>query len=271
MPTKTKTLIREPVPVLDTSSGEPNLDWIDGSYKATVTKMGNGWVAVHKLEGAPGVLKSLDAGDAAYAVEIRCPRTQFTTLVTDASREMHFSYPEHETYKDVFMIPGVVAVKDCSLDLTGTSKIWRKGNAKKMHVSCGQWLVRGPGVKEDVAKSMLAIKVSDHLSPGEMSAGLNTDADGNVQVMINISQDQRERSMDAAFVCQAWQTAMALLPSRSVFKLDDDGMSDNDYVMELIHKLETVGITTLWDEPDHWDPIKAATSILAMPALERKE
>lgn len=250
-------------PLLDASGDEHSLDWPEAEYSATVAGSAGHWRVRHRLSGAPGVTDLVEAGDAMYAAEVRCPRTLFSELAYSRDPVTDLRYPEAMVRAPVFVVPGVIAVADCRLSTNDTAVIWRDADSE-VPVRRGAWLVRGRAVKEDLACSLLVFETVDELADHEMGIRPYEDQDGNTRLKISIPPIQEPRLSEEAFVAQAWQAALAYLPYCNEFSLEQDAASSNAFVGELEVKLSGM---PLWgeDERPSWDPLRAATRLLGMP------
>ena len=250
------------VPVLDDAGDEMSLDWLDALYSATVTGAGGNWRVQHRLEGAAGVADLITSGAASFAAEARCPRTLFSQMELSQSPDMEIEFDESMTREPVFVVPGIIAVRDCDLATSDAAVIWRRCGTS-VPVAKGTWLARGRARSEDLACSLLVIDEADWLDDHEMSIEAYPDQDGNTRLRILIPTSQRPRLSEKAFIAQAWQAAMAYLPSCEAFDLDSDNSADNHLAAELEAKLSGLA---LWNDRAAWDPLRAATRLLGMPA-----
>ena len=250
-------------PLLDASGDEPSLDWPDAEYSATVAGSSGHWRVRHHLVGAPAITDLVEAGTAMYAAEVRCPRTLFSELACSRDPITDLQYPEAMVWAPVFVVPGVVAVADCSLSTQDAAVIWRVTDSE-VSVRQGAWLVRGRAVREDLASSLLVFETVEELDDHEMSIRPFSDQDGNTRLKILIPPVQEPRLSEEAFVAQAWQAALAYLPSCDEFSLDPEDSTSNAFVGELEVKLSGM---PLWGDDDlpNWDPLRAATRLLGMP------
>ena len=251
------------VPLLDVSGAEPSLDWPDAEYTVEVIGAGGRWRIQHHLVGAPGITDLIQAGSAMYAAEVRCPRTLFSGLECSREPTTELQFSEPMVRAPVFVVPGVIAIADCSLSTTHAAALWRHAEST-VPVRRGAWLARGRAVKEDVASSLLDFEIVEELDDHQMSIRPYPDQDGNTRLRICIPPAQEPRLRNEAFVAQAWQAALAYLPSCAEFSLDPDAEHDNFFVAELEAKLSGMA---LWGDDDraHWDPLRAATMLLGMP------
>ena len=250
-------------PVLDATGDEPSLDWPNAEYSVSVAGAGGQWRIQHHISGAAGITTLIEAGLAMFAAEARCPRTLFSELALSQQSTMELNFDESMTRQPVFVVPGVVAVDDCDLSTAEAAVIWRR-TGSTVPVKRGMWLVRGRAVKEDLASSLLLIEIVGGLKDHEMSIGPYEDQDGNTRLRIRIPAVQEQRLGQEAFIAQAWQTALAYLPSCEAFDLESDAETSNFFAVELEAKLSGM---PLWNKEDRagWDPVLAATRLRGMP------
>ena len=248
-------------PVLDATGDEPSLDWPDAEYAVSVAGAGGHWQVQHRISGAAGIAELIQAGSAMFAAEARCPRTLFSDLALSQHPTMELRFDESMTREPVFVVPGIVAVADCDLSTAGAAVIWRR-TGSTVPIRRGMWLVRGRAVKEDLASSLLLFKIDDGLEDHEMSIGPYEDQDGNTRLLLRIPNVQQPRLGQEAFIAQAWQTALAYLPSCEAFNLESDDDTSNFFSVELEAKLAGMA---LWYDGAQWDPVRAATRLRGMP------
>ena len=248
-------------PVLDATGNEPSLDWPDGEYSVSVAGARGQWQVQHNISGAVGITDLIEAGHAMFAAEARCPRTLFSHLALSRSPTMELRFDESMTREPVFVVPGVMAIVDCDLSTTEAAVIWRRAGST-VPVKKGMWLARGRAVKEDLASSLLLVEIVDWLEDHEMSITSYGDQDGNTRLRLRIPATQQPRLSQEAFIAQAWQTALAYLPSCAAFDLDSEAGSSNFFAAELEAKLSGMA---LWNDRGQWDPVRAATRLRGMP------
>ena len=247
-------------PILDLRTGEPNLDWPSATYVAEASGGGGSWRIQHRLDGAEAIHDLINAGAAAWAAEVRCPRTLYSHLAQSSSDLTRVEFDDLQTREPVFVVPGVIALEDCNLSTVGTAAIWQRAGTH-VPVDRGTWLVRGRAQKADVTSSLLLFVADGTLDDHELRIRPYTDQDGNTRLRIRMPSKQLPRTREEAFIAQAWQAAMAYLPSCDAFRIEEDGEPGGVYGRELATKL---GHIPLWNDRD-WDPLMAATALLGMP------
>lgn len=248
-------------PVLNATGNEPSLDWPGGEYSVTVAGARGRWQVQHQVSGAAGITDLIEGGHAKFAAEARCPRTLFSHLALSQSPTMELHFDEAMTREPVFVVPGIVAITDCDLSTSEAAVIWRRAGSS-VPVKKGMWLARGRAVKEDLASSLLLVEIVDWLEDHEMSIAPYEDQDGNTRLQLRIPAAQQPRLSQGAFIAQAWQTALAYLPSCDAFDLDSEAGTNNFFAAELEAKLAGM---PLWNEGAKWDPVLAATRLRGMP------
>ena len=254
------TSLLSTAPILDLRSGDPNLDWPTAVYEAEASGGGGHWRIEHRLDGAKAVCDLIDAGNAAWAAEVRCPRTLYSHLSYSYTNVTKVQFDDWQTHEPVFVVPGIIALNDCYLSTVEAATIWQRAGSS-VRVRRGTWLVRGRAQKADVMSSLLLFIEDDALDDHELRIGPYTDQDGNTRIRISMSSKQLPHTRDEAFVAQAWQAAMAYLPKCDAFLIGEAGEPEGVFGQELIAKLQNL---PLWNDPD-WDPLRAATSLLGMP------
>ena len=254
------TSLLSTAPILDLRSGQSNLDWPTAIYEAEASGGSGNWRIEHRLEGARAIYDLIEAGNAAWAAEVRCPRTLYSHLSWSSTNVTTVQFDDSKTREPVFVVPGIIALDDCYLSTVETATIWQRAGSS-VPVRRGTWLVRGRAQKADVMSSLLLFIEDDALDDHELRIGPYTDQDGNTRLRISMSSKQLPHTRDEAFVAQAWQAAMAYLPKCDAFLIGETGEPESVYGQELVAKL---GNLPLWNDPA-WDPLRAATSLLRMP------
>ena len=94
----------EPLPVLHHDGSR--LDWLTAQYKATVALKQQVSTVVHELTDGPDIEALLKDGSAAYATEVRCPRTMLSRIEHSASHNQVIEFKDTERNDDLFLIPG---------------------------------------------------------------------------------------------------------------------------------------------------------------------
>ena len=258
------------IPVHDEASDSRSLtsDWPGCVYKAEVVAIPGelAWIIRHELTGAPGVELMLSSGDAEYAVEARCAETLHSSTETSTS-------PVTRINSDLSLIgggklilyPGIVTVRDSSLNPTGT--IWEDA---PITVGRGRWLIQGPPFGIDQGGfSPLRFRPDPDITP-----------EGAVKIeTVQIHQDTLFRvrarpdridslSRDLPALMGCWATALAMLPKVDAYEITDrpDGtltVKNSAVGRSLLQRLQSEEIT-LWNEKD-WDPMRAASVFLPLP------
>ena len=129
----------EPLPVLLEDGSR--WDWLTATYTATVGLNQQASAIIHELGNAPEVETLLHNGDAAYATEIRCPRTMLSRIEHATDQRQLIEWQEAERNDDLFLIPGIVAVRETTLSAAGLHPLVRAGRSS-VDIPAGWWLAR---------------------------------------------------------------------------------------------------------------------------------
>ena len=161
------------IPVLDARADTASCDYPLGSYACALTKLRSGSAirATHRLDNVPALSALVEAGSACFAVEIRSTTT-FTS-------QLHRAAPG-ETCHDLTLdtdvlardggqaLPGLVAIRDCSLSLANCTETWRQLR-DKIPVKAGQWLARAQHSDlQSPQQSLITFVADEAMQPGAL-------------------------------------------------------------------------------------------------------
>ena len=253
-----------PVPVLDMRSGVANLDWPAASYAATVDVDGDDyWTVRHTLTGARQLEDLIAAGTAAWAVEVRCPRTLYSELFHAQSPRMEVAPRPGATQHPLWILPGIIATGNCTLGGGELNTIWHGGD---IAVAAGTWLAHGLPVSRTAATSLLRFSGDENMSPGRMRISEDRDDNGHLRLLLEMHPAQIARiNTDPWLVAMSWSAAVAHIATLPAFAIPPgEGTEPSErYGQLLVRQLRAEGIP-LWDDPD-WCPLTAATALVALP------
>ena len=264
-----------PVPVLDVRTGTGNLDWPDAAYRVDTDPDGaGGWRVRHHLTGAAALRGLVASGDAAWAVEVRCPRTLYSELTYAPGERVTMTVPKRPemNHGPVWFLPGIVARNDCVLATDELSDIWQ---GPPITAPAGTWLARGQPITKSAASSLLRFAAADDLAVGRMRIRNERDDAGHARLLIELHERQLHRSeQDAVFLAMAWAAALAHLPNIEGFEIpaegDDTLAEPTEYYGQLlVRRLRSEGVA-LWDEAA-WCPLSAATALVRLPEPEQPD
>lgn len=250
------------LPVL--TEDDSRLDWPDAAYRPEVRIGGGAARIAHRLEGAPTLERLIAAGDARWAAELRCPRTLLARVATSDAAEHEAAWGADEAHGEVFVIPGVVAVRPLRLDdgAPELGEIWR---GARLDVPAGWWLARGVTRRDSTLReALLSFEADADLPPGAMRVETRWN-EGRPRFVVRLARDlraavERDRSMQMAGLIGV----CARFPA--VFASEDE--DEHAIVREIRDRLEAAGVPA-WDDLALWDPARAATAIERFVVEER--
>ena len=240
------------IPVLHQDGSR--LDWKSAEYRVDVEASAVGAVVSHELHQAPELLASIENGDAAYAVEIRCPRTLLARTHESQESRQEVAWLEGDVDGQIYLFPGVLALEEISLPTTGLIDLWEEGHVR---VPAGSWLARGTAcAAKNLAASLLEFRKDDELGEGRMKVEEDTSGE-DPRFLVRLAPDVYERARgDRDIQVAGLIAAFAMLPSSSSFGEN----SESPVARMLRDRLEQEDVPT-WDDGDSWDPALAATAI----------
>ncbi len=240
------------------------LDWPDAAYRPEV-RLRDGLARVeHRIERAPALERLLAEGAARWAIELRCPKTLLARINTSAEPRMEVRWEPHEVDGQVYLIPGLLAMRDVRLETDGLNDLW-SGRAP-LDMPGGWWLARGqPYPVKTLGETILSFREDRALPEGGMRVA-SDQGSGQIRFTVFLAPDvfpsvERDRSMQVAGLIGV----CALFPT--VF--GDDAEEHRALAEEIRGRLVEAGVRA-WDD-DGYDPARAATAIeplFPLPELE---
>lgn len=268
-PTTDEPLL-ESIPIVDDTSDthDRSLDWPTAQYQAhAVPTAGDlAWTVHHRLSGAPGIETLLQDGVAQWSVEARCAETLHTVIQTSTMPATTISLaPRDVGTGTVHLWPGVVTVSECSLDPTGTP--W---GSEPITLQRGRYLVRGAPMRVEHQGSDPMLFIADpHMEP-ETAVSIRVEEIGqDSRFVVRARPDRIDRlKYDEPALMSCWATALALLPTHSVFKIEENDAGEVTVPGSLIGDLILRRLQAdrpdidLWDNETAWDPMRAASAFV---------
>ena len=259
------TLARLPVLTEDGA----RLDWPQAHYEVKVNLKGKQAVVQHKISGASELGRLLDDSAAEYVTELRCPRTLLSRQIRSFSPEQQLTWHDEHISGDVFLVPGIVAMRDVELPGSAlNSFVWPEWSV--VAVPTGWWLARGEvrSVKPLVA-SLVRFRRDDgsRLAKGQMS--VEEDRDGaKPYFRVNLAADLYDkRRQDRDVQIAGLIAAFGLLPRSSWSEGGEN--ADSSVASQLRDKLDNKGVPD-WDDED-FDPALAATTLEAFSEQPKQD
>ena len=240
------------LPVL--TEDDTRMDWKHARYRTTVRVKAGGAEVTNKLLEAPELEELVDQGRAAWAVEVRCPKTLYAHTYQHATSMFELSWRPSDVDGQLFLRPGLIATCELSLSAAGLiENIWEP----PILVPTGWWLAQGRTFKsQGLAESLLKFRRDRNLKDGTMSVVLDMGS-GNLQFMVGLAPDLYDhRRTDRNVQIAGLIAAFSQLPQS--FTSEE---SDNAVLDAVKQRLEDAEVPT-WEE-DNYDPALAATTIEA--------
>lgn len=255
------------VPVLLEDSSR--LDWIQARYSVEIGARREPAVVKHRLEDCPELEGVLSDSLAQWVTELRCPRTLLSRQVLSREPEQVIRLDGDDIVEDVFLVPGLVAVRDLELDPSGLNRfVWPSD--ERVHVPAGWWLARGdPRSTRPLTASLVRFRRDSdgRLGPGQMS--VEEDSDGGLPFFrVFLSQDLFDRRRDDRDVQIAGLVGACGKLPRSTMR-DEGGNETSAIALQLLSRFEEAGIPD-WNDDD-FDPARAATVLEAFSELPVEE
>lgn len=251
------------LPVL-TEDGS-RLDWPDAAYRPEV-RLRDGLARIeHRIERAPALERLLAEGAARWAIELRCPKTLLARIRTSAAPRMEVRWEPHEVDGQVYLIPGLLAMRDVRLETDGLNALWSGRDA--LDVPEGWWLARGqPYPVKTLGETILSFREDRTLPDGAMKVA-SDQSSGQLGFIVSLAPDvfpsvERDRSMQVAGLIGV----CALFPT--VFG-DDADEQHRALADEIRGRLEAANVPA-WDD-GAYDPARAATAIEPLFPLHELE
>ena len=230
------------------------LDWVGATYKPLV-RVGNCRTAVsHSIKDAPTLDRLLMDGRAAWAVEVRCPKTLMALTETSSDSNQRLEWDKDDVDGNAYIIPGLMAIHDIDLAGAELHPIWRQ---EPLRVPAGWWLARGNTRRVNtLARSLLRFRKEPGLGAGRMEITpiLGT---GDPHFVVKLATDIYDDIRDSRTLQVA---ALIGVCGRFPSEFKEGGPhADLAIVEEIRFRLNDAGVR-LWDE-ENYDPALAATAI----------
>lgn len=240
------------------------MDWPDAAYLPDV-RISSGLARVtHRLEGAP-VLEELAAqGKAAWAAELRCPKTLLARVVTSDGPETRVEWTDAEVDGRAYVQPGLLAAGPLRIPAGALGELW---GGDPLDVPAGWWLARGDVRRtEELSRSLLEFKLGEDLECGRMSV-MPDSSSGELRFVARLAGDiyraaqAGDRSLHVAALIGACGHFRHLFGAEGAAPEgaapDDEG--DEGLAAQIREMLAARGAPD-WDS-DQFDPAAAATAL----------
>lgn len=245
------------IPVLHQDGSR--LDWKSARYCVDVEANDAGAVVVHELNEAPELVAMIEARNAAYAVEIRCPRTLLARTWVSRKPRQKLNWCDTQVDGQIYLFPGVLALKETALPTSGLIELWDDGGVDgRIHVPSGAWLARGEAfAARNLAASLIEFRKDNTLHEGRMRVDEDMGGD-DARFLVYLAPEVYERALqgDRDVQVAGLIAAFAKLPASPRFEEN----SDSPVARMLRSRLEEAEVPA-WDDGNEWDPAWAATTI----------
>lgn len=190
-------------PLLDEAGSR--MDWLNVAYRTAIS-IGVGSAEVsNSLDGAVSLSDLVNGGQAAWAVELRCPRTLMGRVYTSKTPTFTVSWDTSSVAARVFLRPGLVVTEDVVLPPNELHPgIW----PEPVLIPAGTWLAQGRMyASESLSSSLLRWTRDTSLSDGRMRVEPDTSS-GEIVFYVRLSDDlynrlQQSRDLQVAALIAA--------------------------------------------------------------------
>ncbi len=224
-------------------------DWQDAVYDCDITIDRGVAFIEHKLKNAAGLEQLVQDGKAKWSLEVRCPRTLFSTAHMSREPTIMLRWDPSDVYEEITIFPGMIAVQELELPRQELTKVWQEANT--VLVPAGWQLVRGITYSSQAdSSSLLTFQKDETLDEGQMMIQENTSS-GSLKFIVQLAPDIYENiSKNRTLQVAALIGALGRLHNQPYEE-------PNEAYLGLKYIFEQHGFTP-WDESD-FDPAYTAT------------
>ena len=229
-------------------------DWCRAEYEPDIRVAPTHATVEHRLRAASTLQRLVDDGKAKWATELRCPKTLYCRVEEASGANQVVKWARDDVDGDMFVIPGLVAATALVLQpgRDELSPIWLDTS---FEVDKGWWLARGVARRtRTLGQSLLVFNEEEELPAGQMQIRRDQSAEElrfHVSIAKDIWPERTNRHVQIAALIGAFGQM------RGAFNDPDD---EPAVAQEIRRRLEGAGIPA-WDDPDGYDPARAATVI----------
>ena len=229
-------------------------DWREAKYSPKVLAGAGHAKVQHRLEGAAALRRLIDKEVAAWAIELRCPKTLMARVETSPVDHQVVHWSPDDVDDAVYIVPGAIALKELSLDDSALTSLW--ADAGNLRVPAGWWLVKGDARRaKTLTESLLKFQRDKKLAKGCMEVAPDHGS-GRLRFKVKMASSLFER----ARLSRDLQVA-ALVGVCSWFPrvFAGDPIDEEPLAQELRERLQRAKPdVVLWDD-DNYDPALVAT------------
>lgn len=239
------------------------LDWLGATYATEVTVAGVDRALVrHQLSGASVLRQLIKDGKAAWAVELRCPKTLMARTVTSAEDLTTVKWKTGEVDGEIFLVPGLVALEETTLSSSELTSIWQDG--AELHVPRGWWMAKGEAFRTDsLMRSLLSFERAK-LDAGQMEVAPDRSS-GTLHFTIRMAPDvfdavPTDRTLQVAALVGVCGWFPRVFKPMEGNDGDEDWADEQPIAQQLRARIEEVDPDiALWEDPTNYDPALVAT------------
>lgn len=242
-------------------------DWSSASYAPDVSVGINHATVQHQMDEAPALRRLIEDGLAAWAVELRCPKTLMARVETSSADRQDVRWSPDEVDDTVFLVPGLIALTRLSLDGSGLTSLW--ADAEDLSVPAGWWLAKGDARRSKTLTESLVtfLRGDKNMDKGTMEVSPDHSG-GRLRFAVTMApnvfkQAKSDRTLQVAAlvgVCGWFPREFRGAPESPDSTSDaDDARDENPLARELRDRLrQKRPNVVLWDD-DSYDPALVAT------------
>lgn len=255
-------------------------DWSEASYAPEVSVGRNSATVRHRLTGAPALHKLIEDGTAAWAVELRCPKTLMARVETSTSPNdpQVVSWSPDEVDDMVYIVPGLVALTPLSLGRSGLTSLWT--DAGELRVPAGWWLAKGQACRsKTLTEALVTFRRNKDMAKGTMEVSPD-DSSGRLRFAVHMAPDvfkqaRSDRTLQVAAlvgVCGWFPRVFGGAAAESWSESGtSDARDDNPLARELGDRLrQKRENVALWDD-GNYDPALVATLLEPFHIVDFRE
>lgn len=242
-------------------------DWSSANYAPDVSVGTNHATVHHQMDEAPALRRLIEDGLAAWAVELRCPKTLMARVETSSADRQDVRWSPDEVDDTVFLIPGLIALTRLSLNGSGLTSLW--ADAQDLSVPAGWWLAKGDVRRSKTLTESLVtfLRGDKNMDKGTMEVSPDHSG-GRLRFAVTMAPDvfkqaKSDRTLQVAAlvgVCGWFPREFGAAPESSDSTSGaDDARDENPLARELRDRIrhKRPGVP-LWDD-NNYDPALVAT------------
>lgn len=252
-------------------------DWSSASYDPDVSVGTNRATVQHQMDGAPALRRLIEDEKAAWAVELRCPKTLMARVETSSADRQVVSWSSEEVDDVVWIVPGLIALTSLSLDGSGLTSLWT--DAGDLHVPAGWWLAKGEAYRsKTLTESLVKFHLNKDMAKGTMEV-IPDHSGGRLRFKVHMAPDvfkaRSDRTLQVAAlvgVCGCFPREFGGAAESQSGSGTSDARDDHPVARELRERLRRKNQdVALWDDHQNYDPALVATLLEPFRIVDFRE